>query len=73
MKRQHISDAEQALFTSLRDLQDHAAFMSAPANGLMAEKQAHKGPKAAARLDLFANWLCQAASAHLKAHCADLP
>ncbi|QKD44907.1 hypothetical protein HF896_15405 [Alicycliphilus denitrificans] len=25
MNRQHLSDAEQALFTSLRDLQDHAA------------------------------------------------
>lgn len=47
--------------------------MSAPANGLMAEKQARKGPKTAARLDLFANWLYQAASAHLKAHCAELP
>ena len=47
--------------------------MSAPANGLMAEKQARKGPKTAARLDLFTNWLYQAASAHLKAHCAELP
>lgn len=27
MKRQHLSDAEQALFTSLRDLQAHAAYI----------------------------------------------
>jgi len=47
--------------------------MSAPANGQMAEKRARKGRKAAAKRPEIANQLDLAASAHLKAHCADLP
>jgi hypothetical protein len=47
--------------------------MSAPANGQMAEKQARKGRKNTAKRAEIAIRLDQAASAHLKAHCADLP
>lgn len=47
--------------------------MSAPANGQMAEKQARKGRNVAASRAKIASRFDQAASAHLKAHCADLP
>lgn len=47
--------------------------MSAPANGQMAGEQARKGRHAAALRAKIASWFDQAASAHLKAHCADLP
>jgi hypothetical protein len=52
---------------------DGNAGMSAPPKGQTAVKQARKRRNAASQLAEFVNLLDQAASAHLKAHCADLP